>query len=139
MSSPGRLDDRGAAALEFALILPVILIILATMLAVGRLWIARSDALAVAREAAREAVLQPSAPLAAAAATSAGRASAAGYGMDPGRLAISPDGPFGPGALYQVQVSYNVQLSDLPGLGLLPGSITVSTVATEPIDPNTAQ
>ena len=132
-------NDDGAAALEFALMLPVILIILAVMIGAGRLWIARSDALAVARSASRQAVLQPSASLAADAATNAGQEAAGGYGMNLARLTVNPQGPFGPGALYRVQVSYVVSLSDLPGLGFLPGSITVSTVATEPIDPNTAQ
>jgi Flp pilus assembly protein TadG len=132
-------EDGGAAALEFALLLPVLLIILAVMMDAGRLWIARSDILAVARNASREAVLQPSASLAAATASSAGQDTATGYGLNLSRLSINPEGPFGPGANYRVQVSYVVNSGDLPGLGFLPGGITISTAATEPIDPNTAQ
>jgi hypothetical protein len=114
-------------------------VILAVMMAAGRLWIARSDVLAVARSAGRQAVLAPSASEAAASATSAGQNSAAGYGMALSRLSIDPQGPFAPGALYRVQVSYVVNMSDLPGLGFLPGAITVSSAATEPVDPNTAR
>ena len=55
--------DGGAAALEFALLLPMLLVILGITMAVGRLWIVRSDVLAVARNASREAVLQPSGQL----------------------------------------------------------------------------
>ena len=68
----GLAADGGAAALEFALLLPMLLLILGITMAVGRLWIVRSDVLAVARNASREAVLQPTASLAAATASSAG-------------------------------------------------------------------
>lgn len=130
--------DGGAAALEFALLLPMLLLILGITMAVGRLWIVRSDVLAVARNASREAVLEPSASLAAATASSAGESSAGGYGLNPAHLRIEPQGPFGPGALYRVQVTYRVDLADLPGLGFLPGSVTIAEAGTEPIDPNTA-
>ena len=130
--------DGGAAALEFALLLPMLLLILGITMAVGRLWIVRSDVLAVARNASREAVLQPSASRAAATASSAGESAASGYGLNHDHLSIDPQGPFGPGALYKVQVTYRVDLADLPGLGFLPGSVTIAEAGTEPIDPNTA-
>ena len=132
-------SERGAAALEFALLLPILLVLLGVMMMAGRLWMARSALLAVVRNADRQAVLQPSAPLAAATATSAGQSAAKTYGLDAGRLSIDPQGPFGPGELYRVQASYVVELGDLPGLGFLPGSVTVSAASVEPIDPNTAQ
>jgi Flp pilus assembly protein TadG len=132
----GLQDDRGAAALEFALLLPILVVILAMTMATGRLWIVRSSVLAVARSAGREAVLQPTSSMAADTATSAGQNTAAGYGLDPTHLNIEPQGPFGPGELYKVKVTYQVNLSDLPGLGFLPGSVTISEVSTEPRDPN---
>ena len=132
-------SDRGAAALEFALLLPILLVLLGVMMMAGRLWMARSALLAVARNAGRQAVLQPTAQLAATTATSAGQASATTYGLDASRLSIDPQGPFGPGDLYRVQASYVVELGDLPGLGFLPGSIAVSAASVEPIDPNTAR
>ena len=134
----GLRSDSGAAALEFALLLPMLLLILGITMAVGRLWIVRSDVLAVARNASREAVLQPTASSAAATASSASESSAGGYGLSAAHLSIDPQGPFGPGALYRVRVTYRVDLADLPGLGFLPGSVTIVEAGTEPIDPNTA-
>lgn len=66
--------DGGAAVLEFVLLLPVLLILMAAMMTMGRLWMVRADVLAVARQAAREAVTQPDAASAAARADRSGRA-----------------------------------------------------------------
>lgn len=129
--------ERGAAALEFALLLPALLIILAVVMAAGRMWIVRSEILAVARQAAREAVLQPDAGSAASTAQSAGNTAAGDYHLNSGQLTITPQGPFAPGAFYKVAVTYKVSFGDLPGFGFLPGSVTLSATGLEPIDPET--
>ncbi len=70
MAAPqGRHRDRGAAALEFALVLPVLLVLLFGILDYGRLFY---DSIAIrqgAREAARQAVVQGVAPTCASQAT----------------------------------------------------------------------
>lgn len=131
--------DGGAAVLEFVLLLPVLILLMAAMMIIGRLWIVRADVLAVAREAAREAVTQPDAGSAAAKADQAGQNAASGYGLNASRLSIDPQGPFGPGDTYRVVATYRVDLSDVPGLGLLPSSVTISTAATEPISSFTSR
>lgn len=133
----GLRQDRGAAALEFALLLPALLIMLAVIMAAGRLWIVRSEIQAVARQAAREAVLQPDAGAAASTAQSAGDTAAGDYKLNAGQLTITPQGPYAPGAFYKVGVTYNVSLGDLPGFGFLPGRVTLSATGLEPIDPET--
>lgn len=132
-------DDRGAAIVEFVVVVPVLIILLAVMMTAGRLWIVRPDVVAIAREAAREAVTEPDAGSAAATATSAGQSAARGYGLDLAHLSIDARGPFAPGALYRVVVTYRVNLSDAPGLGLLPSSATISAAASEPISQFTNQ
>lgn len=129
--------DNGAAALEFALLLPVLLIILSVILMAGRLWLVRSEILAVARQGAREAVLQPDAAAAASTATSAADTAAGDYRMDVSRLSVDPQGPYAPGAFYKVVVTYNVSLGDIPDFGFLPGSVTLSATGLESIDPET--
>ena len=130
-------QDRGAAALEFALLLPALLIMLAVVMAAGRMWIVRSEILAVARQAAREAVLQPDAGTAANTAQSAGNTDTGDYKLNSSQLTITPQGPFAPGAFYKVSVTYKVSFGDLPGFGFLPGSVTLSATGLEPIDPET--
>jgi hypothetical protein len=127
-------DDKGVAILEFALVLPVFLLLFGLMMTVGRLWIVRADILAVARDAARQAAIQPDAASAASAAITAGSTAASDYSLNSAQLTISPQGPFGPGDTYHVEASYRVDLSDLSGLGVLPSMVTLRATAAEPID-----
>jgi Flp pilus assembly pilin Flp len=125
-------NERGTAAIELALLAPVLVLLLAAIVAAGRVVEAKSAVLAVAREAARAASEAPDASEARRAAAERAREVAAGLGLDPGRLVLSQDpGSFGRGGSYEVRVAYRVGLADLPGLGILPGSFVLSAEHTE--------
>jgi Flp pilus assembly protein TadG len=64
-------SEGGAAVLEVLILMPVLVLALALIMTVGRLWMVRADVLAIAQQAARAAVTQPDAASAARAATTA--------------------------------------------------------------------
>jgi len=128
-------DERGTAAVELALLAPVFVVLLAVVVAAGRLVETKSALLSVAREAARAASAAPDAAAARNAALTTAREVAAGLGLDPPRIAVDQDpGGFGRGEPYRVRVSYEVRLGDLPGLGLLPGSFALEAEHAELVD-----
>ena len=109
---------RGQALIETALVLPVLLLLVFGLVAVGRLTLARSSVSAVAREAARAAAGASSGPEAVARGLDRGRAVAEGYGLSPAALELEVDAEgFGRGGWVQARVRYTVRLSDLPILG----------------------
>lgn len=119
-------SERGTAAVELALLAPVLLVLVATVAAAGRMVETKSAILSVAREAARAASEAPDAAAAHDAGLATAEEVAAGLGLDPARLSITQDpGEFGRGEPYVVSASYTVSLADLPGLGLLPGSFVL--------------
>jgi Flp pilus assembly protein TadG len=125
-------SERGTAALELALLAPVLVLLVAIVVAAGRMVETKAAILSVAREAARAASEAPNAEAAHDAALATAEEVAAGLGLDPARLSIAQDpGGFGRGEPYRVSVSYRVQLADLPGLGLLPGSIELGAEHAE--------
>ena len=127
--------ERGTAAVEMVLVLPVLLLLLAATVGAGRLVSTKSAVLDVAREAARAAAEAPDAASAEAIASQRARDVAVGLGLDTSRLEVTQDpGAFDRGGAYAVQVTYRVQLSDLPALGFLPGSVVVSARHTELIE-----
>jgi Flp pilus assembly protein TadG len=128
-------SERGTAAVELALLAPVLLVLVAVVSAAGRMVETKSAVLSVAREAARAAAEAPNAASAHDAAIAAAQQVAEGLGLDPARLLIVQD-PHGfvRGAPYEVSVSYQASMADLPGLGLLPGSITLGAEHAELID-----
>jgi Flp pilus assembly pilin Flp len=117
-------NERGTAAVELALLAPVLLMLVAVVSAAGRMVETKSAVLSVAREAARAAAEAPNAAAAHDAATATAQQVAEGLGLDPARLSIvqDPHG-FARGAP-----------ADLPGLGLLPGSVTLGAEHAELID-----
>lgn len=128
-------DERGTAAVELALLAPVFVVLLAVVVAAGRLVETKSALLSVAREAARAASEAPDAAAARNAGLTTAREVAAGLGLDPARIAVDQDpGGFGRGEPYRVRVSYEVRLGDLPGLGLLPGSFPLEAEHAELVD-----
>jgi Flp pilus assembly protein TadG len=128
-------DERGTAAVELALLAPVFVVLLAVVVAAGRMVETKSALLSVAREAARAASEAPDAAAARNAALATAREVAAGLGLDPTRIAVDQDpGGFGRGEPYRVRVSYEVRLADLPGLGLLPGTFVLDAEHAELID-----
>jgi hypothetical protein len=109
---------RGQAFVEAALVLPVLLLLVFGVAAVGRLTLAQSSVSAVAREAARAAAGASSGPEAVARGLDRGRAVAEGYGLAAGALELELDADaFGRGGWVQARARYTVRLSDLPLLG----------------------
>ena len=125
-------SERGTAAVEMALLAPFLVLLVATVVAAGRIVDTKSAVLAVAREAARTASEAPDAGSAVSAGASAASQAAAGLGLDPSRLAVTQSpGGFERGEPYRVSVSYEVPLADLPGFGILPGSFVLSAEHAE--------
>lgn len=125
-------DERGTAAVELALLAPVFVVLLAVVVAAGRLVETKSALLSVAREAARAASEAPDPAAAWNAALTTAHEVATGLGLDPARLTVVQDaGGFGRGEPYHVSVSYHVWLANLPGLGLLPGSFVLGAEHAE--------
>lgn len=128
-------SERGTAAVELALLAPVLLVLVAVVTAAGRMVATKSAVLSVAREAARAAAEAPNAAAAHDAAVATAQQVAEGLGLDPVRLSIVEDPhDFARGAPYEVSVSYQVSMADLPSLGLLPGSVTLGAEHAELID-----
>jgi hypothetical protein len=129
------LNERGSASVELALIAPSLLLLLAVMLAGGRLVQTKSALASVARETARAAAAETTLETALIVGESAGEQEASALGLDVGRLSILQDpGGFERGGSYAVTVSYQVRLSDLPGFGLFPSSLTVTSEQVETVE-----
>lgn len=114
--------DRGQAAVELALLLPVVALLLLAVLQVSLLG---RDAILVAhasREAARAAATDPDPR---AAATAAARAS----GLDEGRLDVTVTGRGGPGSRVRVEVAYRAP-TGVPLVGALVDDRTITVANT---------
>lgn len=132
MRPPG---DRGSASIELVLIAPSLLLLLAVMLAGARMVESKSAVASVARETARAAAAEPNLQAAVERGEAAGLLEASSLGLDVTRLSIVQEpGAFERGARYEVTVSYQVRLSDLPGFGLLPGLFTVTSGQMETVE-----
>ena len=105
--------DRGATAVEFALLLPLLLLIVMGIIDFGRMLNAQQTLTQAAREGARLVALgQPNV---------AGRTQAAATGLSPVGVSIQSACPVGagPGSNGAVQASFTFQFT--PGLGYLVG------------------
>lgn len=135
-SVTGAVRDRGAVALEAAVILPAVLLLAALTAASWRLWQTRGDVHSAAEAAAR-AVSVSAGPAQGVAAgrqvaladLTGTRCAAPAIGVDPSGLAV----PAGEPGRVGVRVACTVPMSDLllPGL---PGSFHVSASAEAPVD-----
>jgi hypothetical protein len=127
--------EDGTAAVEFVLVAPALVLMLAAVVGAGRVVSTKSAVLDVAREAARAAAEAPDASTAEAIGLQRAQRVATGFGLDLSRLEIEQTpGSFERGAPYTVDVTYRVELSDLPALGFLPGSFVVSAHHAELTD-----
>lgn len=130
-------DERGAAAVELALIFPVLVLLLGVVVGGARVWLARSAVEQLAAGGARAASLERTPREAVAAAeklvrshTSSGlRCAELGVDVDAAGLAK----PVGTPAEVTVQVTCTVGLGDVlvPGW---PGTLAVQAAATSAVD-----
>jgi TadE-like protein len=112
----------GQATVELALVLPLVALVLLAL--VQAVVVARDQLLVVhaAREAAREAAVDPDPAAATRAAQRAGP-------LDPARLAVDLSGRAGPGSSVRADVRYRPP-NRLPFVGRLLGDLTLSGRAT---------
>ena len=129
-----RSSDRGAATTEMVLITPILVLLLLLIALAGRYSTARADVTGAARDAARAASIERSAPAAAAAAESAAVASIRRSGVACDRIDVIPDvSQFSAGGMVEVEVVCDVRLGDL-GLLAIPGDKTITATSAEPVD-----
>jgi Flp pilus assembly protein TadG len=116
--------ERGSAAVEFALVLPLLLLLLVAGVQVGVL--ARDDLVLThsARAGAREAAVESDEEQVRAAAI------AAAPGLDPSALEIAIQRSGGRGDPVTVSVSYNAHVSDLLSGWLLPEVVRLQADVT---------
>lgn len=123
---------EGQAAIEAALVLPLMLALVLGVFAVGL--VARTDAalLAVAQEAARAAATSASASEAAAHGVARGQQVADGYRLAGTTIAVNAS-DFRPGGLVRADASVTVSLIGMSVFG--PTAITLHHQHVEPVDP----
>ncbi len=120
--APRRGDERGQAAAELALVLPLVALLALLLLQVAL--VVRDQVLVVhaAREGAREAAVDADPD-------AARRGALAGAPLDAGRLQASASGRADPGSRVRVEVRYT-SVTDVPLLGPLVGDVALSASAT---------
>ena len=117
----GRGRDEGQAAVELALVLPLVFLLLLVVVQVAL--VARDQVLVVhaAREAARQAAVD-------AAPGAARQAALAGSRLAPDRLKVDVRNRAGPGSRVSVRVEYRTP-TDVPFVGALLRDLTLSSTA----------
>jgi Flp pilus assembly protein TadG len=131
-------DQRGAAAVELALLVPALLLVLGLLVAGGRLWFARTTVNEAAQSAARAASLARSAAAATIAGRDAGSQSLATAGLRCSSTSVSISTaafavPVGTPSTVTSTILCNVDFSDvfLPGW---PGSVDLSGHGSAALD-----
>jgi len=125
--------ESGQALVEAALAIPVLLVLVFGVVAVGRVTEAKIAVQAAARESSRTLSVAPSEEQGIADALTAGENVATGYGLDGSRLTIEVDsGSFSRGGTVTSEVRYMVSLSDLPLLSFI--DVDVGASHSERID-----
>ncbi|MCC6387448.1 MAG: pilus assembly protein [Dehalococcoidia bacterium] len=126
-------EESGQALVEAALAIPVLLVLVFGVVAVGRVTEAKIAVQAAARESGRSLAVASSEEHGVADALAAAEAVAAGYGLDADRLTIELEaGGFARGGTVTSEVRYSVSLSDFPLLNFL--DVDVSASHSERID-----
>lgn len=129
--------DEGNAALELVILAPILLGLLALVIAAGRTAIAQSAVNAAARDAARQASISLTPTAAQAAAEASARAVLRSDGLDCVPAVVTDTSQFGipPGhpAAVAATVSCTVALADLAIPGI-PGTLRLRAIFTSPLD-----
>jgi Flp pilus assembly protein TadG len=129
--------DEGSAALELVILAPILLGLLALIIAAGRTAIAQSAVNAAARDAARQASISLTPTAAQAAAQASARAVLRSDGLDCVPVVTTDTSQFGipPGhpAAVAATVSCTVALADLAVPGI-PGTVRLQAIFTSPLD-----
>jgi len=133
-----RPDERGAVAVELALLVPALVLVLGLLVAGGRLWFARTAVGAAAQSTARAGSLARTPAAAVADGSAAGRASLATAGLQCTEPTVSVETvaftvPVGAPATVRSRVQCTVRFGDvlLPGL---PGSIELTGEGAAALD-----
>ncbi|WTX00307.1 pilus assembly protein [Streptomycetaceae bacterium NBC_01309] len=127
-------DERGSAAVELVLLVPLLVLVLLLVVALGRFASARGLVDDAAHQAARAASLTRSATAAEQAAYQAAHAALDGAGVTCTSLVVSVDtGGFAPGGRVRVAVACTVSLAEMGALGL-PGHRTLQGEASSVLD-----
>ncbi len=115
-------DDQGQAAVELALVLPLVALLALVLVQVTL--VVRDQVLVIhaAREAAREVAVSDDPDV-------ADRAATAGGSLDPARLEVEVSGRGRPGSRARVTISY-ASSTEVPLVGSLIGDVTLSGEAT---------
>jgi len=129
-------DERGdSGPLELVILVPVLLALVALVVAAGRTTAAGADVTFAARVGARAAAQAGTAPAARARAEQVVAATLDDSGLACVHRSVSVDaGDLRPGGRVSVTVSCTVGLDDLADLGLTLGSRTMTATATETVD-----
>lgn len=128
-------SERGTAAVEMVMAIPVLVMVLALVVSAGRLVGTKTALATVAREAARAAAAAPDASAARSRGAERARQVAGGLGLSPTRLRITQrPGAFARGGIYEVRVSYRVGLLRTPFLAAIPSSAVLASTHAEPIE-----
>lgn len=136
-------EETGSFTLELAVLAPALLLLLAFIVAAGRIELAGGSIDGIARDAARAASLARTPAAAQAAAQTTATDTAASQSMDCSHLAVTVDttgftAPLGTPAAVVVHVSCTAPLGDLAIPGLL-GAKTLTASFTSPLDPYRAR
>jgi Flp pilus assembly protein TadG len=130
--------DQGSAAIELAILAPVLLALLALVIAAGRASIAQNSIAAAARDAARQASIALTPAAAQKAALASARSALADDGLDCAPIVTVDTTGFGatpgePATPVKATVTCIVPLSQLALPGL-PGSARLTSTFSSPID-----
>jgi Flp pilus assembly protein TadG len=133
-----RLDDRGSAAVEAAILAPPLLLLIGLAIVGGRIQVAGGAIEAAAHDGARAASIARTAGQAQAAAHAAASATLDQEGLHCGSLTVAVDTsgftiPVGQPATITVSITCVVDLADLLADGF-PGSKTLTATFASPLD-----
>lgn len=120
MSARGS-GDEGQAAVEFALVLPLVFVLVLALIQVGLVVHQQVLVVHAAREAARQLAVDPSTDAAA-------DAAARGSGLDRSRLKLRVHGREGPGSRVEVDVRYRAP-TDVPIVGAVVADLVLTSQA----------